>query len=217
MSAHRTLRATITFVIAALVLGACSKSKPGAAPTSVTTPAPTTVPAATTTSVPATGPARSPTTGAVRVSKPTHCQISELTAKLGPRVGLAGNGGSILTLTNHSTRTCTVYGYVGLRLVDADRRFLPTAVNRQGGMVFKDQGPTSIALAPSDSAHAGIGYGDNPAGTESYDVQCPQATFIEVTPPSETDNFLIDANRIRPCAHGALYVTALQRSASFLQ
>ena len=125
-------------------------------------------------------------------------------------MGAGGNDGAVLTLTNQSSRTCTVFGYVGLRLVDANRRFLPTTVQRRGSMFFRDHGPKSISLTPGQSAQAGIGYGDNYGGTEPYATQCPSVRYLEVTPPDEKDYLFIDADGIRPCEHGTLDVTALQ-------
>ena len=116
----------------------------------------------------------------------------------------------MLTLTNHSSRTCTVYGYVGLQLVDANRHFLPTTVKRATSMPFRDHGPTSISLTPGQDAQAGIGYSDIPYGNESNATQCPPARYLEVTPPDEKDYLFIDAHGIQPCEHGALSVTALQ-------
>lgn len=125
-------------------------------------------------------------------------------------MGAGGNGGAVLTLTNHSARTCTVYGYVGLQLVDANRRFMPNTVKRATSGRFHDHGPTPISLAPGQSAQAGIGYSDIPYGNESNATQCPPVRYLEVTPPDEKDYLFIDAHGIQPCEHGALKVTALQ-------
>ena len=102
-----------------------------------------------------------------------------------------------------------MYGYVGLQLVDANRRFLPTTVKRASSMLFHDHGPTSINLTPGQVAQTRIGYANNPTGNEPYATQCPPARSLEVTPPDEKDYLFIDAQGIRPC-DGILDVTALQ-------
>ena len=115
----------------------------------------------------------------------------------------------MLALTNHSARTCTLSGYVGLQLVDANRRFLPTTVQRTSSPHFRDPGPTSISLAPGQLAQAGVGYSTTPTGNEPWATQCPPVSSLEVTPPDETDYLFIDAHGIRPCG-GFVEVTALQ-------
>ncbi len=208
--------------VAGIVVAGCSSSHAKATPTSTATrsttatthptaktaPTPTTAPAVTTTTSPP-GPS---TTSA---SESSRCHTSELTASLEIEMSAMGSGGAVLTLTNQSSRTCTLYGYVGLQLVDANRRFLPTSVERIGSMLFRDHGPTSISLALGQSAQAGIGYGADPTVGTPHEQPCPSARYLEVTPPDEKDYLFIDAKGIQACENGHLAVTALQLGRPF--
>ena len=202
-------------LVAGLVVAGCSSSHAHAAPPS-TTPSRSTTQntkptAATTSTLPAATTATSPpglsTTSA---SQSSRCHTSELTASIQPVTGHLDASGLALTLTNQSSRTCTVYGYVGLQLVDANRRFLPTSVERLSSMLFRDHGPTSISLDPGTSAQAGIGYGGDPAVGQNGSPPCPPAKYLEVTPPDEKDYLFIDAQDTRVCEQGHLAITALQ-------
>ena len=203
--------------IAGLALAGCSSSHAHAAPTSASsrTTVATTKPTATTAATTTTAKAAATTTASsgtstTSASQSSRCHTSELTASLKQAgAGAGGNNGTVLTLSNKSSRTCTLYGYVGLQLVDANRRFLPTTVQRGQSYFFHDQGPTSISLTPGQSAHAGIAYGNHVEGSEPYAKQCPSATYLEVTPPDEKDYLFIDAKGIKPCG-GFVEVTALQ-------
>ena len=197
-------------VVAGLAFTGCSSTHAKLASTStdlkstITSAEPT---ATTTTTVPATPPPGPSTTSA---SQSSRCHTSELTGSLELEASVAGSGGAVLTMTNHSARTCTLYGYVGLQLVDANRRFLPTTVERLGSMLFRDHGPTAITLTPGQSARAGIGYGADPTVGTPNVQPCPLARFLEITPPDEKDYLFVDAKGIQACENGHLAVTALQ-------
>jgi hypothetical protein len=96
-----------------------------------------------------------------------------------------GTRGFILTLTNISNHSCTLYGYPGLQLLNAKLQPLPTRT--LWGMTYFDrsQGKSLITLSPGETASADISF---VYGTRSNSVL---ATYMEVTPPNCDSHFTL--------------------------
>jgi hypothetical protein len=102
-----------------------------------------------------------------------------------------GAGGHFLgriVLRNVSSTPCFLDGFVGLKRLDAAHHPLPTTAVRAA------RRPVRLLLAPQQRAPVAYSYRENPASGES----CPAATFLEVTPPDETD-FLLVRSTMHPC------------------
>jgi hypothetical protein len=92
-------------------------------------------------------------------------------------------------------------------LLNADKQPLPTTVVRGGGMGSEKQLPkTLVTLAPGQAAHVQYSFGDVPAGGQTA---CPTSTYVQITPPDETDYLLI-TQRLAPCGNGEIGIGAVQ-------
>lgn len=73
-------------------------------------------------------------------------------------VGLAdaatGHRGSVLTLTNHDTRTLSVSGYPDLKVLAADGSVLDIRVDHGSSFFARDPGPRTTTLAPKEKVLA---------------------------------------------------------------
>lgn len=111
-----------------------------------------------------------------------------------------------MTLTNTSSRTCTVYGYPGLQLIGAGGAKIPTDTHRGPTFFTKDPGPHLIVLQHGQSAWSGLETLDVEGPGESCDTQ---TTSLAIIPPDETTSLTVPYN-VRPCQHGRIDETALQ-------
>lgn len=133
-----------------------------------------------------------------------RCHTSMLTGSLRAGHPGAGQRYAELVLRNDSNRSCTVYGYPGLLLVDSSGRSLPTEVNRA-----PQTGPESVRLATGESATATLHWGVVPTGDEPVDGPCrPEPTRLEVIPPDETDPLTVSWPFGPVCGGGSIDTTA---------
>ncbi|QMU70254.1 DUF4232 domain-containing protein [Streptacidiphilus sp. P02-A3a] len=135
---------------------------------------------------------------------PQRCHTTALGASLRVppnHVGM-GNAYGELVLTNTSHQTCTVYGYPGLGLQNANHRVLPIRVKWGSTWFAADPRPHTVTLKPGQSAYANLAWNE-PYGTKSV-----TPSYLEVTPPDETTFRLV---RFAQGAinDGTLSVTAL--------
>jgi hypothetical protein len=100
-------------------------------------------------------------------------------------MGAAGHGWTIVTLTNTSSSTCTLYGFPGLGFRTATGQSAPLSVSRQAakGWRYPAIPENSVSLSPDGGAASfGMEWINGPAiGTYS----------LQVTPPSDTGYVLI--------------------------
>ena len=157
---------------------------------------------------PVTTPSR-PASAPIMAAEVPRCHTGQLSASVGVAVAAAGNIGFPLIVTNISSTSCGLFGYLGLQLDDSSRHFLVNATIRGSSMLFHDPGPRPVRLSPGDSASAGIGYGDVLIGGVDPASGCLLSTYLEVTPPDETTYLFLRA-RLGPCSAGTVEVTALQ-------
>ncbi|MGH9108064.1 MAG: DUF4232 domain-containing protein [Acidimicrobiales bacterium] len=125
--------------------------------------------------------------------------------------GAAGTITMTVTLTNTSTVACTLNGYPGMQLLDAQGGDLPTDVVR-GGFRFLDaaanQPPATVRLAPRAVARFSLAYEDVPVGGET---SCPTSAQAEVTPPGDFTHVVVGLS-IAPCDHGTVHVSPVYAS-----
>jgi len=144
-----------------------------------------TAPAKAAPTKPAPPPASAAPAPASGASGTARCHTSDLSASYTVVFGSAA-AGSIsynLRLTNTSMHQCTIYGYAGMLLLDANHKPLPTNVQRDSlvpkRLLRLDPGGWAAATARfSPDVH---GVGDNPGQACQ-----PTAHYTEVTPPDET-------------------------------
>jgi hypothetical protein len=118
------------------------------------------------------------TAGAATSKAVPQCGTSALSAdfQLQPNVGdrPEAEGVALIMVTNHSKKTCSVRGYVGLGYVDANGKKHSAATHRTAYVPVR-----TITLRPKATAFAGANFVSQPYG-------CTTATKALVTPPNQT-------------------------------
>ena len=186
-------------VLVGIVLSACSSNSSS---TTTTTGGPTSGGGSTTTSVAtSTSSARSTTTTAA--TGPVRCATSALTGSVLGSSGAAGTIETTVGLRSTAATPCTLGGYPGLQMLAGSGSPLPTAVVRKGSYSFTSMAPTTVTLAPGQSAYFNIGYSDVPVGSETA---CPTSASVQVTPPNALDHLVMTAT-LAPCGGGTLVVS----------
>lgn len=148
-----------------------------------------------------------------RLTPPTgagdRCHTSQLSPSFVQADGAAGHTFETFRLTNQSAAACTLYGFVGMQMLDARGRPLPTKVVRNGGMFSNQPGPSAFVLPAGAAATFMIVWTDVLVGNET---SCPAAAQLEITPPDETDFLLLPVDRfgLAPCGGGTIDVTPVR-------
>ena len=144
----------------------------------------------------------------------SRCHTPELSASY-TVVADSAAAGSIsynLRLTNKSMHQCTIYGFAGMLLLDANHKPLPTKV-QWDSLVPK----RLLRLNPGGSAAATVrfspdvpGVGDNASAAPGQQWTCePTAYYTEVTPPDETTQLVTAVSPATPvCERGTMAVSA---------
>lgn len=156
----------------AVLLTACGNKSTGtgAQPLTPTSESP---PASTTTAAPSTSP------GVPR------CSAATLAGTIRPADAGAGNRYATLVVTAKSA--CTLYGYGGLQLVDAQGKPTPTNLIRT-----PNPGPALVSLQPGQTAHKTLHWTVVPTGDEPVTGPCePPSAGATVIPPDETQPFTV--------------------------
>jgi hypothetical protein len=130
-----------------------------------------------------------------------RCVEEGLSASLHGKETAKGSwDGFILTLTNEEATSCTVYGYPGLGLENAQHHTL-SSHTYWGSTVFDaNQGPKLITLSPGETASASFAF-----QTSSKDSV--NASYLIITPPNAVDHATVSL--AYPILHGDLHVTAM--------
>jgi hypothetical protein len=129
--------------------------------------------------------------------------VPDLHASIEGTQGAAGTIEVTFSLTNTSPSTCALYGYPGAQLLGPGRAFLPTFVKRGGALSFLQVPESTVDIAPGTSGYFNLGYSDVVSGGET---SCPTSSFIEITPPNDTQQLTIPAS-IDACGGGLLSVS----------
>ncbi|MEU7883232.1 DUF4232 domain-containing protein [Microbispora bryophytorum] len=222
----RVANSTLTAAAAALALlaagcGTGTTPSAAAAPPARTTTPHTTTPHTTT--PPAAAPGRATAAGTASARYGTaarttatqtttaqsagaasqRCRATGLRARVGRQDPGAGNRYAPLVLTNTSGKTCWVYGFVGLVLIDGRGDVLRTRTRRESVT------PHRVSLRPGASAHARLHWTVVPSG---HETRCPSSARLMIIPPDEVAHLEVpftatvcDDGRIdaRPMAPGA--------------
>ena len=118
----------------------------------------------------------------------------------------AGNLVGTFHFVNNLDVTCTLFGFPGAQLLDADGNPLPTNVVRAGGFFMNDPPPSTVNVPPQGAAQFRIHWEQVPVGNETT---CPVSTSLQVTPPDEFFPLTIPI-AIRACGGGRLDMEAVQ-------
>jgi flagellar basal body-associated protein FliL len=109
----------------------------------------------------------------------TTCNADELSLELSAADAAAGTYAYDLTFTNMSDRTCTLYGYPGVSLVNDNGNMIGSPAERT-----ENSEELTMTLAPEDKVKAVV-YASN--SNNFSDGQCKEgATKLRVYPPNDT-------------------------------
>lgn len=130
------------------------------------------------------------------------CITESLSASLrGEETAKGSWVGYILTLTNEGSKSCSLYGYPGVGLENAQHHTVSSHTAWSSTVFDADQGRHLIILSPGETASASFAFR---TGTNSDSVN---ASYLEVTPPNAVDHLATPLSaRIY---HGDLYVTSV--------
>jgi hypothetical protein len=206
-AAARGALAVATVAVAGLALAACS-SGPTSGTGSTTTGRTTTTGRSTTTSTPSTtAPPTSSTTSTTGSPGLATCLATQLAMVPQNGNGAAGTIYQTVVMTNSSSTTCTLYGYPGMQLLDAQGGDIPTTVVRGGlgggAPAGATQPATLVTLAPGQAAAFAMQFEDVQVGNET---SCPTSAKAEITPPNDTAPGVV-AMAIGPCDNGTVHVS----------
>jgi hypothetical protein len=152
---------------------------------------PTTTTSSSTTT---TAPAPSTTAGG-----PPTCATSQLTATISEPDAGAGQRNAFVTFTNNGSAPCTMFGYIGLQLLDAQGDDVPTDVVRSAGP------EALVTLDPGGQAYTTLQWGVIASGNEPDDGPCePDPAEIEITSPNETTSLVQPWDNGPVCAEGEI-------------
>ncbi|MEZ0076819.1 DUF4232 domain-containing protein [Planotetraspora sp. GP83] len=135
----------------------------------------------------------------VRTAPAGRCRTTALKARFGEGDAGAGNHYAPLILTNTSSKTCWVYGFVGLIMIDGHGDALRTRTRRESVQ------PHRVTLKPGASAHARVHWTVVETGDET---RCPTAKRLMIIPPDEVAHLEIPFTAM-VCDHGRLDVTPM--------
>lgn len=135
----------------------------------------------------ASGVTAAPTRAAAQATyTPPRAHIGDLSAGFHGYQMEMGKHGFIVTLTNISNHSVSLYGYPGLQLLDARKHPLPTKTLWGPTWFDRNQVKKLIVLSPGETASADISFGV--VGTPSNSVL---ASYMAVTPPNCYSHFTL--------------------------
>lgn len=188
-------QALALFAIGSVVLlSACGSGDP---PSTQDTSTPGATSRATTTQ-PTSSTTPPPSTESAPSNAGTKCVAADLEGVVTNVDAGAGSRFAELVVTNTSGRTCTVYGYGGLELIDANGKPNPTDLVRT-----PNPGPSLVTLEPGGTAAKKLRWGVIPSGDEPVTGPCqPVSTGIRVIPPDDTRAFTVSYEFGSVCSGG---------------
>jgi Protein of unknown function (DUF4232) len=110
-----------------------------------------------------------------------RCFSSELRLRRGREGAAAGHIGFEVGFKNISAATCTLYGYPGMQMLNANGNSLATLVHRGIAYTVPTVPKRIVMLAPGGEASFDLGYDDS----TGYGLkECPTSARVEITPPN---------------------------------
>lgn len=130
------------------------------------------------------------------------CVASQLTLSIGIDYSSSVEMG---TMTNRSSAACSVFGFPGAELLDAQRQPMQTRVSlttSEGSGVFPEQ---KLQVAPGASVYFAVTWSKTPSGAQS---SCAAASYFALIPPGDTKP-VTAPDPIQPC-DGAITLSPFQ-------
>jgi len=125
-------------------------------------------------------------TSAQSTYTPPRCHSGDLSAGIHGYQIEMGTRGFLVTFTDISNHSCTLYGYPGARLLNAKKQPLPTTTLWGKSYFDRNQVKSVITLSPGETASADIAYGVYGSPANSV-----LASYLEVTPPNCYTHFIL--------------------------
>ncbi|MFC4585298.1 DUF4232 domain-containing protein [Sphaerisporangium corydalis] len=124
-----------------------------------------------------------------------RCHSGALAARVSAVDAGAGQRNAALIFINKSKRTCWVYGFSGLIMIDARGDVLRTRTRRDAAKAHR------VTLRPGAGAHALVHWTVVPTGRET---RCPESARLIILPPDEVGTHLEIPFRAAPCDDGRI-------------
>ena len=185
----RILWSALWLALLVLALGGCDVSGLSGQSPQPTAPAATQAPTQPATQAPTVAPTAP---GAAS----DNCQPSQLTFTIHSSGGAAGHIGQMGQFTNSSGATCTLYGFPGAVMLDAQHLPMTShALWQTSAYMYSNQMKTLVTLAPGGSAYFAVTWSDVTTGSATT---CPASSYLSVTPPNDF-SVLTVADQINAC------------------
>jgi hypothetical protein len=111
-----------------------------------------------------------------------RCFSSQLSVRRGREGAAAGHIGFEVSFKNISTATCTLYGYPGMQMLNANGKRLATLVHRGIAYTVPAVPERMVIVSPGGEASFDLGYDDGPG--YGFERKCPTSARVEITPPN---------------------------------
>lgn len=193
----------------ALALGGCGLQSPIVTdtPTATSGSALATAPVSTSTASTAAATATPAPRATATPSGPPVCQPNQLTLAIQSTQGAAGHIAQQDQFTNKSSTKCTLYGFPGAVMLDAQQKQITTKANWQTtGFSYSNQQKQLVTLNPGGVAYFMVEWSDVPVGSET---SCPTSAYLSVTPPNDFSVVTI-ADAINACNGGTLGISPVE-------
>ena len=135
-----------------------------------------------------------------------RCHTSDLTGHVEGHGAGMGQRYAALGLTNKTARSCTIYGYPGLQLVDAYGRARQTRTHWD-----QSTGPIRLVVRPGQTVWALLHWTVVQADDEAANDCAPDPAALRVIPPDETTQLNMAFRAGQLCQHGNITVGAFGR------
>src|SRR5713226_9676200 len=117
-----------------------------------------------------------------------RCHTAQLSLSLDGVDGGAGNFVGTFRFTNNASVSCTIFGFVGAQLLDAQNNPLPTNVVRGGGFLVNEPPAMLITVPAGGSAIFRMHWDQVPVNNEPT---CPTSSLLAITPADELNPIII--------------------------
>jgi len=137
---------------------------------------------------------------AARVAATTgvpRCATASLAIWVGTGSGAMGTVAVEFGFTNHSAKTCSLYGYPRVQMLTKSGKNLSTTDEEAPG-AFGIQEKT-VVLAPGKTAYFGVLYADQ---TGYAKLICPTSTTLQFTPPQDTGTATLHGSHAQIAPYG---------------
>ncbi len=126
-----------------------------------------------------------------------RCVASALAVWSGRTTGAAGTLAAEFGFTNHSAKTCSLYGYPHVQMLTKTGKNLSTTdQTAPGAFSIKEK---AVSLAPGETAYFGVLYADE---TGYPNLTCPTSAALKFTPPQTTRTVTLYGSHARIAPFG---------------